>query len=500
MSGLFRFAYEPSTGLPALAWIAEIDGDVVRVRCGTSVRCEPNGFVEGTWVGPSEVGALPASTAVFGSGIVADHDSLVAVPPSHPLERLYLYADASGGVSGRRIVSNSLAAVFETARLEPDPDALYPPILVAAADGLGNTIIDIPTNRGPINAAVYYNIDLGSDGGFEIADRPHERPFTSFADFKDRLSVALASAAANAPGYDMVIAISSGYDSTAVATIAAPLGCRRAVTFTFGKPVSGSSSLMDSGEPQARHLGMAVESFDRLDYMRRTDLPEAEFLATGMSGEDVVLVAMEPTLSRSLLLTGSEEFHLKGNPYRPGMYRGDLSACSLTEFRLRADFIHVPLLFFGATEHPSVMEVIHSPEMRPFSVPGLYDKPIQRRLAEDAGIPRGSFATVKRRASARIHADGLAAMAPASAAAVTRFARSEGREPTAMPRFRMKRRHRLAIRLARLAHLGRLVGPLMRRRRSLIHSEPVLGSLLFRWAISVVRPRYSDGRSDIIGR
>ena len=467
------------------------------------MRCEPGGFVEGTWVGPPDIGALPASTAIFGSGMIADGDGLVVVPPSHPLERVYLYdadddADGTANHAGRRVVSNSLAAVFETAHLEPDPNALYPPIFVAAADGVHHSTIDIPTNRNPITGAVYYNFRLGRDGGLQVDQRPRERPFTSFADFRGRLSQALASAVANAPGYEMVVAISSGYDSTAVATIAAPLGCRRAATFSVGKPVHGSSSLVDSGEPQARRLGMTVESFDRLDYLKRSNLPEAEFLATGVSGEDVVMVAMEPVLGRSILLTGSEEFHLKGNPYRPGMYRGDLSACSLTEFRLRTDFIHLPLLFFGASEHPSVMDVIDSPEMRPFSVPGRYDKPIQRRLAEEAGIPRGTFATIKRRASARIHADGLAAMAPESAAAVTRFARAEGREPPARRRFRMKRRHRLAIRVARLLRLQRFAVPLARRRRSLIHSEPVLGSLFFRWAVSVVRPRYAEGRSDII--
>lgn len=500
MSGIYRFAFEPSGALPPLAWIAEVEGVHVRVRCGTSVRCEPAGFVEGTWVGSPDIGLLPKSTAVFGSGMVADDGGLVVVPPSHPLERIYLYIDPTAGRAARRIVSNSLVAVFDAAQLESDSDALYPPIFIAAADGLRDATIDIPTNRNPIVAAVYYNVRLLSDGGLALEDRPRERPFTSFADFRDRLSEALASAVANAPGYEMAIAISSGYDSTAVAAIAAPLGCRRALTFTVGKPVSGSSSLVDSGEPQARRLGMTVESFDRLDYTRRTDLPEAEFLATGMSGEDVVMVAMEGALGRALLLTGSEEFHLKGNPYRPGMYRGDLSACSLTEFRLRTDFIHLPLLFFGATEHPSVMDVIHSPEMQPFSVPGPYDKPIQRRLAEEAGITRGTFATVKRRASGRIHADGLAAMAPDSAAAVTRFARAEGREPSFRKRFRMKRRHRLAIRLARRLRLERLAAPLTRRRRSLIHSEPVLGSLLFRWAVSVVRPRYADARSDIIRR
>ena len=97
------------------------------------MRCEPEGFVEGTWVGHPEVGTLAASTCVFGSGIVADGDELHAVPPSHPLERIYLHSE-----NGTVVASNSLAAVLEARDLELDPDVLYPPIFVAAADGVRN--------------------------------------------------------------------------------------------------------------------------------------------------------------------------------------------------------------------------------------------------------------------------------------------------------------------------------------------------------------------------
>lgn len=487
MAAGWKFAYLGSDLLPPLAWIARVDGSTVRVWCGRSVRTEPNGFVEGAWVGPSDIGALPRSTTVFGSGVVAEGESLMVVPPSHPLERLYIYRADRGTV-----VSNSLAAIMETCDLQLDADTLYPPIFVTAADGVGNPIFEIPTNLLPISAAVYYNVRLAAKG-FEVDGRPREQPFRSFDDYRSRLSTALASVVANAPGYEMIVSISSGYDSTAVATVAASLGCRRAFTFASGKPVHGSASLDDSGESQARRLGMAVESFDRLAYTNQTNLPEAEFLATGMSGEDVVIAAMEESIGRTLLITGSEEFRLKGNPYRPGLYRGDLSACSMTEFRLRTDFIHVPLLFFGASEQKSLLDIIASTEMRPYTVRGRYDKPIQRRLAEDAGIPRGTFATVKRRASATIHADGLAAMAVDSAAAVVRFARAEGHEPPTGKRPRMKRRHRFALRAARLLRMERLTGSLARRRRALIHSEPALGSLLFRWAVSVVRTRYKNG-------
>jgi hypothetical protein len=236
---------------------------------------------------------------------------------------------------------------------------------------------------------------------------------------------------------------------------------------------------------------MEVAEFDRLAYLARTDLPEAEFLATGMSGEDVVMAAMGTYLAGALLLTGSEEFRLKGNPYRPGLHRGDMSTTSLTEFRLRVDFVHAPILFFGASEQPSLTGIIESKEMKPYVVAGRYDKPIQRRLAEEAGIARGSFATVKRRASGAIHSEGLAAMSPHSVQSVREFATREGRTVETPRRFKIRGWHRFVLRNARKVGLDSLVVPLRARQRALTHLEPEFGSILLRWAISVVSERYA---------
>jgi len=482
----WQFAYDQSRSLPPLAWIAHVGGGVVRVRCGASVRCEPEGFVEGTWVGHPEVGTLAASTCVFGSGIVADGDELHAVPPSHPLERIYLHSE-----NGTVVASNSLAAVLEARDLELDPDVLYPPIFVAAADGVRNPFMNVPTNRGPVMAAVYYNFAIGRDGAVTVCGRPRELPFTSFEDFRARVEAALRSAIANVPDYEMAVSLSSGYDSTAVAAVAANVGCRQALSFREGKPVAHGHSPADTGEQAAKQLGMEMSTFDRLDYLDRRDLPEAEFLATGMNGEDVVVTAMEDAVHRKVLLTGAEEFRLKGGPRRSALYRGDLSSCSLTEFRLRTDFIHLPLLFFGASEKFSLIDITDSPAMQPWTMPGHYDKPIQRRMAEEGGVARGTFATVKRRASAQIHSDGVAALAPASAAAVADFARAEGRVVPNGARPMLKRRHRAVLQAAKRLKAEPLVAPLARRRRAMIHMEPEFGSLLFRWAVSVVRSRYA---------
>ena len=91
-----------------------------------------------------------------------------------------------------------------------------------------------------------------------------------------------------------MVSVSSGYDSTAVAVMAAENGCRQALTFREGRRSKRTgSNIADSGEQTAARLGMDVRVFDRPAYMSREDLPEAEFLATGLSAEDVVMSAFE---------------------------------------------------------------------------------------------------------------------------------------------------------------------------------------------------------------
>jgi hypothetical protein len=477
----YTFDYERGPDLPPLAWLADIHDGLVRVRCGTSVRCEPTGFFEGTWVGPGSLASLPASTAIFGSGIVADGGDVVIVPPSHPHERLYLYRDAGSGW----LASNSVAWLLLAADLALAADVPYPTLFVAASEYVRPSTAEIPTTTRPITAAVYDNFRVTSAGELVIERRPIERPFDDYLDYVQRVSAALASAIHNAPGYEPAIALSSGYDSTAVAALAAPLGCKRAVTFAMG------TSGPDSGAATAGRLGMSVDSFDRMAYLARDDSPEAEFLATGMSGEDVVLAPMAETLRRTLLLTGSEEFLLKGSRFRPDLHRGDLSWCSITEFRLRVDFVHVPLLFFGATEQPSLTRIIDSAEMDPWRIPGRYDKPIQRRIAEAAGLPRGSFATVKRRASAALHTNGLAAFSASGAASVRAFAGTTGETVPPERRLPPRRLVRALRRVAKRLRLAPLAARLEAQRRSWIHLEPRLGSLLLRWSVDKVGARYA---------
>lgn len=485
-NGGWRLTHHREPSLPAMAWVARITPPDVALHFGSGVRPSDAGLFEGTWVGEPDDLAPLRSTTPFGSGVLVDGQGLYLVPPGHMLEGIYWCR------RGQQLVaSNSLVGLLTAAGVELDPAVAYPGLFNESVDGTMHT--SIPTLGGPIETCFHDNMRLDLDGRLTAVPKPREDPFHGFEDYRRRLAAALASAVTNAPSHtDMTVTISSGYDGAAMAVLAGELGCRRAVTISEGKPVRESASLSDSGETVGRKLGMAVSSFDRLAYQRRDDLPEADFLATGFSGEEVVFSAMAVELRGRMLVSAfvGDGMWWMHRPPRPNMWRSDQSGSSFGEWRLRVGFIHVPLPCFAAYHHWVTRTISHTAEMRPWVVGRRYDKPIARRILEEAGVPRDMFGVTKRAASSTIHADGPGALAPASRAALEAFAASEGRAVT----FRRRGRgllDRAGLKITRKLGIEPIAARIERRKLALAVMEPGFGNLALRWAVSVVRPRYA---------
>ena len=121
-----------------------------------------------------------------------------------------------------------------------------------------------------------------------------------------------------------------------------------------------------------------------------------------MGGEDFVFLGFGPHCGRKILLTG---FHgdVVWDRHAPkpaeNLKRKDVSGSNLTELRLRHGFVQVPVPFIGATRHDVQLKIANSEEMRPYQVRGHYDRPIPRRIAEEQGVRRGTFADTKKAGS-----------------------------------------------------------------------------------------------------
>src|SRR5439155_726657 len=130
--------------------------------------------------------------------------------------------------------------------------------------------------------------------------------------------------------------------------------------------------------------------------------PELPFLAADAKGEDVYFRGAEAHLARRVLVTGYHGDQMwSKRPRAPiaDIVRGDQSGLSLSEYRLWAGFIHLPLPFLGVRQIGDVSALSRSSAMAPWDVPGAYSRPICRRIVETAGVPRDAFGVCKQAAS-----------------------------------------------------------------------------------------------------
>ena len=404
------FDFHCNPALPRLAWCAKVarGADTVVVEHGPWVETGTSFFAEGVWNGPFDEPHRGDAEIVLGSGGTLAAEGVAFTPTTHTMERLYSLERDSAV-----LVSNSLPFLLEAADAKLDlQNWSYERHLMTFLRGYARATKRLVLAGGTTVSLHYHDtllIDRELRQGWRRAPAPPS--FRSYGDYLEYLSSALEVLHRNATSpqrkaaYSPIATISSGYDSPACAVLAKRLGCRRAVTFTEARESFNDRPLKttdDSGEHIARILGLDVAKFSRDAYLASDDYPEALFIATGGGGDDVVLSALRGTLERTMLFTGmlGDTVWSTDSPQSPALseqYRFTYPAGgSLQEFRLRTGFIHVPVPLLTFTRHGDLQRISRSVEMRPWRVGGNYDRPIPRRLVEEAGVPRRAYAREKR--------------------------------------------------------------------------------------------------------
>jgi hypothetical protein len=481
-----KLAFQKIDTLPRLAWCARIEklNPTVHVMHGRDVETSDWFFCEGAWAGEYQAGGFHR-TFFLGSGGEITGNQLLVSSPSQTMERLYVLRRGD-----TLLVSNSCAFVFAQSNDRPDPTyLLYASDIASIIHGLRRYIRSIPTKNGHrIQMFSYCNLAVGPD--LELAEIPKNsvREFVDFADYRAFLKeqIGAITVNANAPHrrvhYRPIATISSGYDSPASAVFAKGVGCTEAVTFRRAR-----GDIDDSGANIAELLGMTVQVFDRFDYLRQPGFPEAE---AGISEFPALAAALE----RRMLFTGfnGSVWDLVRETVGPFIERRDTSGNSLSEFRLRVGFVHVPVPYLGCTSHPSIHQISTSSAMRPWSVGTKYDKPIARRLVEEAGVARGMFG-VQKKAVAIVPEEGFErVMTPESFADLSRFLQ-EHETVAIAAKLRWYRVRR---------YLDRVQGAVTRRvlGRNPLHSHQTgidrvvrwgRYSLMFHWSMDKLIPRYT---------
>lgn len=492
--------------MPPLAWLVRIAAPRPTLLCGADVEFFGDSFFEGCWAGDFERRDFDTARHVFGSGGRIDANRALFVTPSHTLDALYVL-----GRGGAFFVANSLALLVQFTGVELPFDFNIGARFVSVRKGIeAYERIIFKQPDWALYRFVYDNIEIRGGEIRTLAKLPRqEAAFDNYTSYRDFLLSTLRRLVSNASSdgrkvrYPLITSCSSGYDSTACAALAAQLGCRQAVTLRTAR-----GGHADSGRGVAEALGLEVVELDRPDRASGTAYEEAEFLATGVGGEDYVFNGFGQHCHHKILLTGfhggaiwnrhaSQPEHL--------LQRKDVSGSSLTEFRLRYGFIQVPLAFVGAAWPDVLIKFSNSVEMGPYQVGGDYDRPIPRRIAEEQGVPRGTFGTAKKAGS--INFGYLSIFwSPHTLQDLRRFerrvlARKRGMAPYYYTYATTRTATLLGLygmrRLAGQLGLGHLRDRLWNRYASTLDTlgcnHPRYSNMAFLWAVDKVRSRYPSG-------
>jgi hypothetical protein len=358
-------------------------------------------FFEGAWDGPLEAYRFDQAIALFGSGGRLADDAILFASPSHLYERLH-----SIRVGEELYISNSLA--FLLAQAEKELDINYPHYFFDFLEYYRNGI-RITKKRIRIQDQRY--VELHDCGNFMVKpdltitrfEKNVDAPPSDFNDYVAFMERTVKSISTNAvhparkPAYRPVTMISQGYDSTAASVFASRAGCREAVTFRKSHGKDDDAYVDDSGTAIAAYLGLQTTEYERHDFRKLSGLPTAEFYLNPFDMHESLAV-MEDQLVGALLMTGNSGDYVWDKTKESGLPLLQRPVAqilttgnTMTEFRLRVGFIHLPVPSCGVLNTPFIHRITLSPEMTPWTLGGEYDRPIARRIAEEAGIPRELF-------------------------------------------------------------------------------------------------------------
>jgi hypothetical protein len=396
----FCLQYHLEPQWPPLAWLAELRSDrkTIALRHGSSVEITREWCCEAVWEGDFVSGDFDRTDIVVGSGVRVREAGIVLVSSGSTVDRLQALA-----LGDRTLVSNSLVCLLTAADASLDPaNPDYATACFSVVKGLDRYVRTIPCSKGQVEFTYFDNLYWDGRTMGRVPKPNDSRRFDDFADYRGFLSEALSAMVRNMgddarqrAAYRLLGTLSTGYDSTMATALLKPLGLERVLCFE--RPGQNR----DDGKKLAPYLEVEPMVVD-VNQWRSLSMPEIPFLAGDSVGEEVHYKGAEEILRGRLLVTGyhGDKVWERNTPYTAStLIRGDMSGMSLTEYRLWTGFIHCPIPFFGARQIESIKRISNSDEMKPWDIGGDYNRPISRRIVEQAGVPREAFGTMKSFAS-----------------------------------------------------------------------------------------------------
>lgn len=479
-------------GWPKLAWLAccQAGSTEIEVLHGPMVETARDWIVAAVWAGEFASGDFDRSDLIFGTGVRVREGKVVFVTAASGVNSLWHVRR-----DGVQYVSNSLPALLALAEMSLREDYTRYTIDMMSVEGGGiyRCAESIPVVEGDIRLTYYRN--LVYDGRELTAeDKPvPDRRFDCFTAYRGFLTETAQALGANCRdvgrrnAVDGMAGLSSGYDSPVCAVVAKEAGFTKTATIVNSKSFWRGS---DSGEDIARRLGMSCQRRRRHPRHYRSD---AEIFST--TGRDAAfnMTIFDFPKPLCLLFDGTYGDKVWDRlPHELSNPSGDMDN-ALGEFRLAEGIFHTVVPWWAIAQANQINALGAREEMAPWTLGTQYDRPVARRIVEEAGVPRGTFAVRKKNASANSPFRW-----PYTKQARADFARylAERGLPDMPPwAVRLRRAVNVVDALIQRNVFNRL--GLYRRRWPLRHTRA--NSLLFHWANAELKSRYREAFDECQG-
>lgn len=377
---------------PKLAWVASFDGqfDEMLVLHGPMVETSKNWIVEAVWTGEFEAGNFDQTDLVFGTGIRDRGSHIEFVSSGTTFDQLWHTTHRE-----RTYVANSLPALMAVAGIRLRED--YPHYrrdLHSVKRGLQGRVKTIPTDAGDVTSVYFNNLRLKGGELTEISKPDSAPAFDSYATYHAYLFETATALQQNLQSplrhhrVTSLCTVSSGYDSSATAVVAREAGCTETVTIRDSTSFWRGS---DSGERVAKMLGLGCREYPRM----AVEYPLEEAVWAGSIWAGILnWTLFDYPSPLSLFFTGchGEKMWDRVDHDHPDPFaRRHISSLGFCEFRLFRGSWQCPVPFWAVRHAKELKRITVSDEMKPWWFGADYDKPIARRLLEEAGVPRSLF-------------------------------------------------------------------------------------------------------------
>jgi hypothetical protein len=384
---------------PKLAWLAKCpkNAGMITVYHGPCVETHEQWCVEAAWAGNFAEGNFDQTDLIFGSGIRCRTDQVVFVSSGTTEDRLwhcqkneFFYA------------SNSLPCLLAGAKLKLRDDYPYSEDIRSISSGVKKCVRSIPTVSESIQILYFHNLVYDGNHFKEVEKPDTVSSFETYSDYYNFLVSSAQILRDNLKNsnrrYPIIplATVSTGYDSCAAAVIAKHAGCQQAVTIEQSTSFWRGS---DSGMDVACQLGLACKTYNRT--AKRYPLEETIWSVNGRAGT-VNWTLFDYPEPLCLLFTGS---YGDGVWDRRRIQLADPLAGAaaglggLCEFRLFKGIFICSVPFWGRRHFNEVQNISFSKEMGPWTLYNDYDRPIPRRIVEEAGVFRDAFGKRKKNTS-----------------------------------------------------------------------------------------------------